>query len=131
MANKKNTITRAQALESALYLVNLAINETANTENSTNWAEVAEVLDKMHASITKPRAKQDGPTKTQRENLKLAQDMRAAIEEHGAPVNSKWVTEHVHGILTSQKVTAVAKVAIANGWIVKEKEGKTVTYSIA
>lgn len=117
MANKKNTITRAAALAYAI-------------EHCDN-AEVAEVLTKMHASITKPRAKQEGPTKTQRENLKLAQDMRAAIEQHGAPVNSKWVTEHVRGILTPQKVTAVAKVAIANGWIVKEKEGKAITYSIA
>jgi hypothetical protein len=117
MANKKNTITRAEALA---YAIECCDNP-----------EVAEVLTKMHATITKPRAKQEGPTKTQRENLKLAQDMRAAIEQHGAPVNSKWVTEHVRGIITSQKVTAVAKVAIANGWIVKEKDGKTVTYNVA
>ena len=127
MANKTNTITRAQALEAAIALV----KHVATEDDSRNWGEVAEVLGKMHASITKPRAKQEGPTKTQRENLKLAEEMRNAIEQHGAPVTSKWIVEHVRGILTPQKCTAVASVAIANRWIVKDKEGKTVTYSIA
>jgi hypothetical protein len=46
-------------------------------------------------------------------------------------VTSKWLIEHVNGLMTPQKVTAVMKILVESGKVVKNKEGKTVTYSRA
>lgn len=113
---KKNTITRAQALEFAI----------ANIDNE----EVIEVLTKMHEQVTKPRKKSDAPSKARILNEALATKCVAAMEGHDA-VTSKWLMEHVNGLLTPQKVTAVMNVAIARGEVTKSKEGKVVTYSLA
>lgn len=112
---KKNTITRAQALEFAI----------ANIDNE----EVIEVLAKMHEQVTKPRKKSDTPSKARILNESLATKCVEAMEGHEA-VTSKWLMEHVNGLLTPQKVTAVMNVAIERGEVVKAKEGKVVTYSL-
>ena len=112
---KQNTITRAAAVAYAI-------------EHIDN-AEVIEVLTKMHEQLTKPRKKSDAPTKTQIMNANLAKAAVEAIREHGEPVTTKWITEHVNGIMTPQKCTAVMKVAIDAGTITKNKDGKTITYT--
>jgi len=114
MAEKK--MTRVEALNIAL----------ATCEN----AEACEVLTKMVEQLSKPRKKAEGPSKARRENERLLGDVLAAIGEKGEPVTSKWIMEHVRGLLTPQKVTAVAKIGIENGSLVRTKEGKTVTYSL-
>ena len=114
MANKE--MTRAQALAFAI----------ENIENE----EVVAVLRKMHAQVTKPRKKSDAPSKARILNESLADKCIAAMESHEA-VTSKWLMEHVNGLLTPQKVTAVMNVAIERGEVTKSKEGKTVTYSLA
>lgn len=111
----KNTITRAAALA---YVIERCDNP-----------EVAEVLRKMHEQVTKPRKKSDAPTKTQLINNNLAAAAVEAIRAKGEPVTSKWICEHVNGIMTPQKCTAVMRVAIEQGEAQKHKDGKTVTYT--
>jgi hypothetical protein len=110
-------MTRAEALEFAI-------------EHIDN-AEVAEVLGKMLASITKPRKKSEAPSKARLENERLLAALVEAIKAHGEPVNAKWVTEHVNGIMTTQKAAAVARLGIELGAIAKVVDGRKVTYTLA
>lgn len=112
MAEKK--MTRVEAL-------NIALETVENTE-------AREILRKMIEQLSKPRKKAEGPSKTRRDNERLAHEMAAAIAEHGEKVTPKWVTEHVRGILTPQKAVAVAKVAEELELITKSKEGKVTYY---
>lgn len=116
MAEKK--MTRKEALEFVLALPEVKGN-----------AEVAEVLGKMYASVTRPRVKSDAPSKARILNESLAAKCVAAIREHGEPVTGKWLIEHVNGLMTPQKVTAVMKIAIENGEATREKNGKAITYN--
>lgn len=115
MAEKK--MTRVEALTIAL--------ETCENE------EAREVLTKMVAQLSKPRKKAEGPSKARLENERLLAEAIEAIEAKGEPVTSKWLMEHVRGLMTPQKVTAVAKIGIEAGSLIRNKEGKTVTYSVA
>ena len=117
MANKE--MTRAQALASAITIVREYEGE----------CEITEVLEKMYAQITKPRKKSDTPSKARILNESLAAKCVAAIREHGEPVTGKWLIEHVNGLMTPQKVTAVMKIAIESGEATREKNGKVITYS--
>lgn len=114
---KKNSMTRAEALQNAIALF-------------PSDAPEVEVLDKMIQSITKPRKKSDAPSKARVENEKLAQDMRDAIQRNGSPVNAKWITEHVRGIMTTQKAAAVARVGVELGIINKIVDGRNVSYNV-
>lgn len=115
---KQNTgITRADALAIAI-------------ERMADMPEVAEVLRKMHASIIKPRKKSDAPTKTRQNNERLAHELATAISD-GESVTAKWITEHIHGILTTQKAAAVARVGVELGLISKVVDGRKVTYTRA
>jgi hypothetical protein len=120
MAEKK--MTRAQAVEFAIEVVR---------EHEGEY-EAIEVLETMHAQLTKPRKKSDAPTKARLVNENLAAKCVAAMEGH-EKVTSNWLLEHVSGwpTTTPQKVTAVMKIAIDNGEVIKIKEGKTVYYSLA
>lgn len=114
MSEKK--MTRVEAL-------NIAI---ATCENE----EACEILTKMVAQFSKPRKRAEGPSKARILNESLATKCVAAMEGHEG-VTSKWLMEHVNGLMTPQKVTAVMNVAIERGEVVKTKEGKVVTYSLA
>ena len=118
MAEKK--MTRAQAIE-------FAIETIRNYEGD---CEAIEVLGKMHAQVTKPRKKSDAPSKARIQNEALAAECIAAMEGQES-VTSKWLIEHVNGLMTPQKATAVMKIAIESGAVVRNKEGKAVTYSLA
>ena len=120
MANKE--MTRAQALEFAL--------EVLNTYDDARALEAYPVLEKMHAQVTKPRKKSDAPSKARIQNEALA---AKAIElmEGQESVTTKWLCEHVNGLLTPQKATAVMRLAVESGAVVRNKEGKQVTYSLA
>lgn len=127
MAEKK--MTRKEALVIAIDHMRDDALEDPQGEFS-NVAEAVEVLNKMLEQVSKPRKKSDAPSKARRENEKLLADVIAAIEEKGEPVTSKWLTEHVRGLMTPQKVTAVAKIGIDNGSLVRIKEGKVISYSL-
>ena len=118
MAEKK--MTRAQALE-------FAVETIRNYEGD---CEAVEVLNKMLIQVTKPRKKSDAPSKARVQNEALAAACIAAMEGQDN-VTSKWLIEHVNGLMTPQKATAVMKIAIESGAAVRNKEGKTVTYSLA
>lgn len=111
---KQTTITRADALRTAI-------------DRCADSPEVVEVLGKMLASITKPRAKSTAPSKSRIENERLAHELAGIIPE-GAEVNSKWVTEHLRGCLTTQKAAAVARVGVELGILSKVVDGRKVGY---
>ena len=124
MSEKKNTITRAAALEAVIRLAKEQI------EVDDTWNEVIEVLTKMHTQITKPRKKSDAPSKARILNEALAAKCYDAMEGQDN-VSSKWLIEHVNGLMTPQKTTAVMRILIDEGKVIRNKEGKTITYSRA
>jgi len=109
----KSTITRVAALD-------LAIERLADTP------EAAEVLTKLRDSLAKPR-KCLAPSKAKLENARLAQELADAIPA-GEAVSTRWVTEHVRGVLTTQKAAAVAREGVALGLIEKVVDGRNVSY---
>lgn len=122
---KTTTITRADALAIAVEFI-LRDNYFDDAGNDRT-REVVDVLTKMHTAITKPRTKREGPTKARTENERLARELAAVIPD-GGEVTAKWVTEHVRGVLTTQKAAAVARVGIDLGIIAKVVDGRKVTY---
>lgn len=113
----KSTITRVAALD-------LAIERMADTP------EAVEVLSKLRDSLAKPRKKSDAPSKAKLENARLAQELADAIPA-GESVSTRWVTEHVRGVLTTQKAAAVAREGVALGLIEKVVDGRNVSYKRA
>lgn len=122
MAEKK--MTRVEAL-------NLVLEATREGFEAEEMVEAREVLQKMVEQLSKPRKRADGPSKARLNNERLAHAVAEAIAAKGEPVSSKWIAEHVNGILTPQKVTAVAKVGAELGLIVKVVDGRNVTYTVA
>ena len=120
-------MTRAQAIEFAID--NITANCMGDMEK-TGANEAIEILNKMHESITKPRKKSDAPSKTRQDNERLARELAEAIPD-GEGVSAKWVTEHVRGVLTTQKAAAVARVGVELGIISKVVDGRKVTYTRA
>ena len=118
MAEKK--MTRAEAVAFAIEVV----------RDHEGDCEAIEVLAKMHEQLTKPRKKSDTKSKARILNEGLANDCVAAMAGHEA-VTGKWLQEHVRGLMTPQKTTAVMKIAVDDGRVIKAKDGKTVTYSLA
>lgn len=118
MANKE--MTRAQALATAITIVREYEGES----------DLTAVLEKMYAQITKPRKKSDAPSKARILNESLAEKCYDAMADH-ENVTTKWLIEHVNGIMTPQKCTAVMRILLDDGRAVRNKEGKTVTYSRA
>ena len=74
MATKQNGITRADAIAFAM-------------ERCTDNADVVEVLAKMHAQLTKPRAK--AVSKARKANENLAAKVRDAIAAKGDGMSTK------------------------------------------
>ena len=106
----KNTLTNAQAL-------------TAATELATNAGmdELAAKLAHMAEMAAKPRKSkgEKTPTKAQLANFAMAKEAVAKMREHGEPVSSKWIMENVRYVTSTQKVTAIMRIALDNGWVVK------------
>lgn len=120
MTEKK--MTRAQALEFVL--------EILNTYDDARALEAYPVLEKMHAQLTKPRKKSDTKSKARILNESLAEKCFEAMDGQES-VTSKWLMEHVNGLLSPQKVTAVMKILIDDGRVIRNKEGKNISYSLA
>ena len=122
MAEKK--MTRAQALTIAMSVIE-------DKGDTPELVEAHAVLGKMLASITKPRAKSDEPSKAAKENIRLAGEVLKVMPE-GEPVLTSWIMEHVRGIMTSQKCTKVMEVLISAGKVerVEKVKGRYVGYKL-
>jgi hypothetical protein len=110
MAEKKNTMTRAQALQFAI----------DNIDND----EVKDVLGKMLAQVTKPRKAAVSKARKANENL-----ANKVAELAGNEVTTKDVVAlGLPEIATTQKAAAVLRVACELGKFEKVTEGKKVIY---
>lgn len=107
----ESTITRKAALEFAI----------ANLDNK----EVTEVLSKMLASISKPRKATVSKARVLNEGL--ARKVVAAMPKEGM-TTKEVVALGFPEILTTQKASAVLRVACDLGIATKVTEGKVVTY---
>lgn len=118
MSNVK-TITRAQAIESALMLV----KESAEFDDK--WNEVAEVLQKMHDQLTKPR--KATISKARLANESLARKIAKVLPTEG--LTSKGIVGlGFPEVATTQKAVAVMRVAEELGLVERIKDGKTITF---
>lgn len=110
MTNKKNTITRAQALAAAIELF-------------PEDAEEREVLSKMLASITRKSDKPKGLSKAAKENAVLAEKVLQILPE-GEPMVTSEIMSKVPGIMTTQKCTKVMAVLVNAGKVTKVPHAK-------
>ena len=118
-------MTRKEALE-------LMLEITREGFEAEEVQEAREVITKMIASIKKQSERPRTTSKARIQNEKLADDLVGEMVGHGEPVTTKWITEHVKFITTSQKATAVCKVAIEKGDIIRTvDEKKQVWYALA
>lgn len=114
-------ITRKQALATAI--------ETLNRANFEGWDianfdETLTVLDKMFASLSKPR--KAVVSKARKLNEALAEWV---YNNAGETITAKEVVAlGSPEILSTQKATAVLKVATELGYFAKEVDGKKITY---
>lgn len=119
MSEKKSCITRADALKAAIAYAQADGNE-----------QVADVLSRMLTSITRPRAKQT--SKARKDNEELAKWLRDFVSAHGDGVTASEIAKAGNSaVQSSQKATAVAKVAIELGYLTRNKSGKVATYYLA
>ena len=114
MAEKKNTMTRAQALQFAI----------DNIDND----EVKDVLGKMLAQVTKPR--KAAVSKARLANEGLAKKVAELVaDNHNTAVTTKDVVNlGIPEIATTQKAAAVLRVACELGYFEKVVDGKKVGY---
>ena len=125
---KKNTITRAQALEMAI--ATLEGSKTPHEDYSTDELAMAlDTLDRMLASITKPRKSATSKTRLLNEGLakKVAEQFTAGEWYSSADVAGF----DIKGITTTSKATAVLAVAVSMGLVTAEKQGKRNAYKLA
>lgn len=116
MSNVK-TITRAQAIAIAI-------------ERTNDLPEVNEVLKKMHAQLTKPRAK--AVSKARKVNEGLAAKIRDAISANGDGMSTKDIVAlGLPEVTTTQKAAAICRVAVELGYLTKNVNGKAITYALA
>lgn len=122
------TITRAQALSNAIaactYIKDLEIEES----KSVDWAETVSVLNKMREQISKPRAKTESKAHVMNKNLATKVAEKASV---GATITTKDVVNFgIPEILTTQKATAVLRVACEMGLVEKSVEKKKVFFKV-
>jgi hypothetical protein len=121
---KKNTITRAQALKMAIATLDVSEDYLQDEKDAA-----CEVLERMLASITKPR--KSATSKTRLLNEKLAKQ----VVEHFA-AGECYSSADVAGfgiaeITSTPKATAVLAVAVSMGLVTAEKHGKRNAYKLA
>ena len=117
MAEKKNTITRAQALQFAMKLIE-------DTSDAPEYVAAHEVLGNMLAQVTKPRKAAVSKARKVNENL-----AKKVAELAGDEVTTKDVVAlGIPEITTTQKAAAVLRVACELGKFEKVVDGKKVGY---
>lgn len=105
-ATKKTSLTNRKALELAIALA----NDAGNSELAEKLGHMIEVLDKKRQA---PKA----PSKTQLQNRALAKTLLDAMPDEA--VGTTWVMDHITGIITPQKATAIFKLLIEDGTVIK------------
>ena len=124
MATKTNGITRADALTYAVDFI------TAAEVTDAKAAEVCAVLTHMRDQLTKPRAAV--VSKARVRNEALAATLRDAISAKGDGMSTKDIVAlGIPEIATTQKASAVARVACELGYLRKCVNGKAITYALA
>jgi hypothetical protein len=124
MTEKKNTITRADAVANAIEWIKDAAGDDAE------MLATVDVLTKMHAQLTKPRAK--AVTKARKVNENLAEKVCECFPIDGSTVTTKDVVNMgFPEITTTQKAAAVLRVACELGLASKVVDGKKVAYKAA
>ena len=103
---KKTSLTNREALELAIALANDAGN-----------SELAEKLAHMAQMLEKKRQAPKSPSKTQIANRNLANKLLESMPDDA--VGTAWVMDHITGIMTPQKATAIFKLLIEDGTVVK------------
>lgn len=108
----KNTITRAAAIAIAI-------------ERTKDMPEVNEVLCNMHAQLTKPRAK--AVSKARKLNEGLAAKVAKMLAPEGNTAK-EIVGFGIAEVATTQKATAVMRVAEELELVAKVKDGRRIAY---
>lgn len=96
--------------------------------NANDYSGSTEKLATVLTQWTAPRKKSTEPSKASKENAVLAQRVFDAMPA-GETVDSKWIIEHVDGIMTPQKLTHVISPLVNSGRVRKEKAGKLLGYT--
>lgn len=103
---KKSLLTNREALELAIALA----NEASNNELAEKLSHMARILDKKRQA---PKS----PSKTQLQNRALAKTLLDAMPDEA--IGTAWVMDHITGVMTPQKATAIFKILIEDGTVVK------------
>lgn len=114
-----NTNTNTRAMQ----LINIIEFAKAN-----GYAGEIDKLEKVYEQWTTKRERTNQPSKTAIENEALAKAVYEVMEID-EPVTNQWITEHVNGIMTTNKSAIVMGVLISKGLVVKCKVGKVMTYT--
>lgn len=113
----KKTVTRVAMIELAVKAFELLEAENMLAElTALPASEYVEVAQKMLVSLSKKPDKK--PSKASIENSQLAHEVAMVMPE-GEPVLTSWVMEHVKGITTPQKCTAIMRVLLEKGRVEK------------
>lgn len=121
MENAK--ITNAQALTAAVKLFDVVDDTTIAETCGIGYDQVATLVEKighMAEVANKPRKKNTEPTPAQRRAIAKAAEVETYILGAGKPVNWENISEHISGLLTSQKVASLMKKVLANGKVERQ-----------
>jgi hypothetical protein len=131
----KNSITRVDALNMALSLIDDALCSTIDATDAPKWDAAVEVIKGIRDSIAKQNAhkpEHKTPTKTQVAN----EGYKAEIIAYLSNGEHKTVSEIIKGVAslnneTTQKVSALMRLLKLEGKVDKEVvKGKTLFYLI-
>lgn len=124
------TMTYAQALDVAIAV--LSQTDTNPVVDESN-ATVIEKLEALQAQLAKRTGGKKTPTKTQKENELIMDQILLTLEMIGEPVTVTELLEYgIEGYtLTNQKTSALLRKLIENGKVVKTIEGKKAKFALA
>ena len=117
----ENKITRVDALTAAI----------AALQQFENGEQYIEPLQHMLVSLQKPRSGNEGPSKTQQENLRLLAQMMDLLADAEDGMAAGEFVGRVQFVTSPQKATAVLRMGVKAGQLVAEKEGKRTVYRLA
>ena len=122
-------MTRKEALEIAAAIVDEGEFARSNYTDEQQ-KQALQILDRMIEQIDKQAARPKTKTSARTQNEKYAVLFIAALKAAipGYQVNATWIAEHVNGVMTSQRGTHVAKIAIEWGAVQEVKIKKRTYY---
>ena len=122
-------MTYVQAIDFALDVMNPDVDPE---DDKFNWEEVREKLEALKAQLAK-RTSAKTPTKTQKENEVIMENILSALADIGKPVTVTDLLAHgVEGYeLTNQKTSALLRKLVEANKVTKTIEGKKAMFCIA